>query len=222
MGTDIFHDIRATLTSAFFALPLLLINFTAFLAMAIGSPSLFMLLIGQLLLLCTTFLFHIVGDIAALAFPWLKPHIFVTSDRANLLQSGSGITLDVNVLPSYWMVQVLFFLSYLLANAQSVYEMEADPNANEWQVTNRRMKAITITILITTVMIGLVSVRWRLTGAETIAGVAIAAIAGIGVGFGWYELAKLCGARDSDIFGIIPQMSPNSGVPTTCIYTPVA
>jgi hypothetical protein len=212
------YAVRSTILAAFFTLPLLFISFTAFLAIALGTPGFFILFLGQLLLSVTTFGFHLIEDIITRFIPIIKPLTTVATDRATLLQVPGG---DVNVFPSYWMVHVLFFLSYLLANAVDVYKADPSSNASDWQVSNRRSKAVAVMIVIVLAIVSLTAARYFLTGAETWLGVLIA-LPVIGVGFGWYELAKTCGARDSDIFGIIQQMTPNGGAPTTCIYTPIA
>ena len=217
---NILHGIRSTILAAFFSLPLLFISFTAFLAIALGTPGLFILLLGQLLLSVTTFGFHLLESIIERLVPFLTPYLAVTADRAALLQ-GSTSGSPVNVFPSYWMVHVLFFLSYLLANAVDVFKADSDSNASDWQVSNRKSKAVAVMIVLVLVMVALTVSRYFLTGAETLGGVLIS-LPVIAVGFGWYKLAKTCGARDSDIFGIIQQMTPNGGAPTTCVYTPIA
>jgi len=216
---SILHGIRSTIIAAFFSLPLLFISFTAFLAIGLGTPGLFILFLGQLLLSVTTLGFHLLENIIEIFFPLLKSQLTVNADRAYLLQGSTGET--VNVFPSYWMVHVLFFLSYLLANAVDVFRADAGSKAVDWKISNRRSKATAVIIVIVLVMTALITTRYFLTGTETPLG-AILALPVVAVGFGWYELAKVCGARDSDIFGIIQQMTPNGGAPTTCVYTPIA
>jgi hypothetical protein len=119
------------------------------------------------------------------------------------------------------MTHVVFFLSYLLANAVDVFKTDPDFNASDWQVSNRRSKAVAVIIVVVLVMAALLAARYILTGTETRLG-ALISLLSIPIGFGWYELAKTCGARESDIFGIVQQMTPNGGAPTTCVYTPIA
>lgn len=189
-------------------------------AVALGTPGLFILFLGQLLLSGTTFLFHLLEIPITHFMPFLEPYLTVNTDRAALLQNLPS-TGPVNVFPSYWMVHVLFFLSYLMANAVDVYVKDPDSNASDWQISNRRSKAVAVIIVVTLAMVFLSLARFILTGAETPLGFLIS-LPVIGVGFGWYALAKTCGANDSDIFGIIQQMTPNGGAPTTCVYTPIA
>ena len=217
---NILHSIRSTIIAAFFSLPLLFISFTAFLAIGLGTPALFILLLGQLLLSVTTFGFHLLEKIISQFIPSLRTFLTVEASRAALLQ-GKVSDTPINVFPSYWIVHVVFFLSYLLANAIDVFRTDPDFNASDWQVSNRRSKAVAVIIVVVLVMATLITARFILTGTETRVGV-LFALPMIGVGYGWYELAKTCGARESDIFGIIQQMTPNGGAPTTCVYTPIA
>jgi len=218
---NILHGIRSTIIAAFFSLPLLFISFTAFLAIGLGTPGLFILFLGQLLLSVTTLGFHLTGNVFENILPEvLKSQLTVTADRAYLLQGSTGET--VNVFPSYWMVHVLFFLSYLLANAVDVFRADAGSKAVDWKISNRRSKATAVIIVIVLMIAALVAARYVLTGTETLLGAIIALIGAPLIGWYWYEFAKTCGARDSDIFGIIQQMTPNGGAPTTCIYTPIA
>ena len=217
---NILHGIRSTLLASFFSLPLLFISFTAFLAIALGTPGLFILLLGQLLLSVTTLGFHFLQDMIERLVPALVPYLTVRADRAALLQ-GSVSGTPINVFPSYWMVHVLFFLSYILANAVDVYKATPASTASQWQVSNRRSKAIAVIIVLVLAIVSLSAARYFLTETETLLG-ALISLPVIAIGFGWYELAKTCGARESDIFGIIQQMTPNGGTPTTCVYTPIA
>lgn len=216
---NILHGIRSTIIAAFFSLPLLFISFTAFLAIGLGTPGLFILFLGQILISVTTLCFHLLDNVLD-TVTFLKPFLYVNADRASLIQ-GSTSGLMVNVFPSYWMVHVVFFLTYLLANAVSVFRADADSKALDWKISNRRSKATAVIIVIVLVMAALLATRCFLTGTETWAGALLGLVAAP-IAWGWYEFAKACGARDSDIFGIIQQMTPNGGAPTTCVYTPIA
>ena len=214
---DSLHGLRSTIVAAFLSLPLLFISFTAFLAIALGAPGLIMLFAGQIVISGATFGIHMIGDFFLKAK--LQGDMYVQAENAMLIP-GTYTSGVVNVTPSYWMVHVIFFLSYLLANAVQVFT--ATPTAGaDWQVSNRRSKALALIIVIVLSMATLIMTRYVFTGAET----PIGAFLGIAIGFigyGWYQAALKMGARESDIFGIIQQMTPNMGTPTTCVYTPIA
>jgi hypothetical protein len=217
-GMDILHSVRVSILLAFMALPLLLINFTAFLAIALGNMGLFILFVGQVVLIpIATELAHMVTEKGAASGRF---HISGT-DIAMLVPSASR-SFQQNVAPSYWMVQTLFFLSYLMTNAITIHGLPAESSARDWQVSNRRSKTVAVMLVITLAIVFLPIMRYSLTGTETVAGILIAAVVGGGLGVAWYTLASACGVRHADVFGIVQQMSPNNGVPTACVYTPVA
>jgi hypothetical protein len=213
---DILHSIRISLLLAFMALPLILMSFTGFLALALGNLGLFILFIGQAALIPTvTFGLHIVTNLIGFAN-------HPGSDVGQLVPS-EPYTGYQNVTPSYWAMQVVFFLSYLLSNATQIYNLPVAPGASDWQVANRRSKAVAVIVVAAIALIMLPLLRYWYTGAETLPGLAIAGgVAGL-LGWGWYKLASICGARASDIFGIIQQILPASATtPMTCVYTPSA
>jgi hypothetical protein len=213
---EILHTARVTLILAFLALPLLLVSFTAFLAIGLGNMGLFILFMGQA---------FIVPMITGL-FNWvvrsrLGPSAIPPSDIGQLVPSALITSSETN--PSYWMAHVLFFLGYLLANAVDIYSLPVDSSAPEWQVRNRKMKAATVMSVIMLLLIVLPLLRKIVTGTETWFGIAIAFATCGTLGYGWYQFAAQCGARASDVFGIIQQMPPKSdSTPTTCVYAPKA
>jgi hypothetical protein len=59
-------------------------------------------------------------------------------------------------------------------------------------------------------------------GCERVAGLVVGIIAFGSLGAGWYQLARECSARDSDIFGIVQGILPPEAFdppPMTCVYT---
>ena len=200
------------------ALPLILASFTGFLALALGNLGLFILFLGQAILIpFATMLLHI-GS-AALK---MNDTTMIGNDIKQLIPSDP-YTSSVNVTPSYWAMHVLFFLSYLLSNAAAIYKLPVAEGASDWQVANRRSKAVAVIIVVVIAMVALPFIRYAFTGAETAPGLLIAfPVAGL-LGYGWYRLASACGARASDVFGIIQQILPSStGTAMTCVYTPSA
>ena len=212
---------------AFRALPILLISFTAFLAIGLGNLGLFILFFGQAVLVpIVTELTHYV---TAKAFPQggMGTSAFIAgSDVVQLVPSLSS-RAPTNIMPSYWMEHVLFFLGYLLANGVAILTLPAEDQKglSEYLVENRKAKAkavITVTVLAAVVLAGL---RMSLTGAETYRGIAVAVVTGGALGYGWYQFAALCGARHADVFGVVPTILPASAKdekPMTCVYAPKA
>lgn len=215
---DSLHGVRSTIVAAFLSLPLLFISFTAFLAIALGAPGLIMLFAGQIVISATTFGIHQIGDFFLKAST-LNSSMYIQAENATLIP-GTYTSGVVNVTPSYWMVHVTFFLFYLLANAVQVFKATPSKGA-DWQVSNRRSKALALIIVLVLSMVTLIMTRFVFTGAETPLGAIIGCLIGA-IGYGWYQAALKMGARESDIFGIIQQMTPNAGTPTTCVYTPIS
>jgi hypothetical protein len=148
----------------------------------------------------------------------------VNYDICNLVPSEAGNAgAALSVAPSFWMAQVLFFVGYLLQNATSLYNQPSDPMASEAKVRNRREQAITAIVITTIITIAFVAIRYT-TGCETAFGIAIAILTMIPLGVGWYHFASLCGARNSDVFGISAKILPigaSEPPPQVCINTTV-
>jgi hypothetical protein len=148
----------------------------------------------------------------------------INYDICNLVPSAGGNPgAALSVAPSFWMAQFLFFVGYLLQNATSLYNQPSDPMASEAKVKNRREQAITAIVITTIITIAFIAIRYT-TGCETAFGIAIAILTMIPLGVGWYHFASLCGARNSDVFGISAKILPigaSEPPPQVCINTKV-
>ena len=205
-----------SLIMAFRSLPMLLIGFIGFMAIGLGNMGLFVLFIGQAVFLpIFVGLVHLVtGGMAIFRVP--------TTDVSQLVPSAPYVAAEINVGPSFWLVQFLFFMGYLMANGVALHTVVADPNLDDMQVANQKAKAATAITTTVLLILGITYLRY-LTHTETLAGVALAFLIGIGGGYGWYQLAAVCGARAADVFGISQQLVPNSAKdtkPMTCVYSP--
>jgi hypothetical protein len=222
--------LRTSLLLAFKSLPLLLISFIIFLAFGLGNISLFILLIGHVVIVPSiTELFHLLSsnspDIALLN----------SDDISQLVPTPAGsVTTPVNVFPSYWMAHMSFFFGYLLSNAVSMYRQEPDLSIIQGassdavkksinaKIAARKEKALTLIISTVSFLLLIAILRMIATGAETFAGVSVAIIVLGLAGAGYYMTAELFGVTNSDVFGIAMQMmSPDSAAtkPKTCVYT---
>lgn len=222
--------LRTSLLLAFKSLPLLLISFITFLAFGLGNISLFILLIGHVLIVpIITEFFHFISS--------KSPNIalLTSNDISQLIPTPLGsVTTPVNVFPSYWMAHISFFSGYLLSNAVSMYRQE--PNLSliqgassdavkrsiQLKIAARKEKAMTLIISTVSFLLLITLLRMIATGAETFAGVSIAIIFLGLAGGGYYLFAEVLGVTNSDVFGIAMQMmSPDSAAtkPKTCVYT---
>lgn len=145
-------------------------------------------------------------------------------DICNLVPSEAGKQgAGLSVAPSFWMAQLLFFVGYLLQNATSLYNQPSDPMASEAKVRNRKEQAITAIVITTIVTIAFIAIRYT-TGCETAFGIGVALVTMVPLGVGWYHFASLCGARNSDVFGISAKILPigaSEPAPQVCINTSV-
>ena len=100
--------------------------------------------------------------------------------------------------------------------------MKGEGVADETKVANRKTRATATMIIVGVTTAALVGLRLYLgKGCETIYGAGLAVAVGTGLGIGWYELAKVCGVRHADVFGIVAKMLPAGATappPKMCVY----
>ncbi len=219
VGMDILDTLRTTILMAFRALPLLFISFTAFLAVGLGNLGMFVLFSGQAVIVpIVTWLAHTVSN------RFLSDKVFVPGTDIVQLVPSSSTSLPVNVVPSYWMQHVLFFLGYLLANGVAILTLPEGKGQPDYLVQNRKAKANTVIAVTVVATILLTYFRYTMTGnAETLVGVATSFVTGGVLGDGWYQFAAHCGARHADVFGVVPTILPVSAKEQkamACVYSP--
>ena len=219
---DVLQTMRESILTAFKALPLLLVSYTAFLAIGLGNMGLFVLFIGQALIVpLSTELLHMGIDRVYSPITDILYHVKNT-DIVHLVPTTAG-GLGVNVTPSYWMAHFLFFMAYLLANAVSIRSMDVEKGVPEPLAESRKAKATTVIVMVVFITLGLTWFRYSYTNAETIRGIAAAFVVSGGLGYAWYQFAAMCGARHADVFGVVQQIVPVSAKeekPMTCVYAP--
>lgn len=124
--------------------------------------------------------------------------------------------------PSHWIAHVTFFFTFLFTNALVLYLKDPTPSADPNKVENR--KAQTLTAMLLTLGLYAVLMATRiLMGSEPLVGALFGALLIVPVAYGWYELTRVCGARDADIFGILQKILPPNAKdepPMTCVYSP--
>ena len=124
--------------------------------------------------------------------------------------------VDKTAVPSYWLMSVGFFVGYAISNAIESLTMPAQPSANEDNHEKRHTHAIFIIIATLVFSVIILGVRLRYMGScegrgRLGLGLSILSATGaIGIGYGMYSLSKVCGARSSDLFGILSQILPAS------------
>lgn len=215
------QNIRGMLTRSFVALPLLLFGWALFVGSTTGNIGLLVLAFGQATV--TPLATWILHTIASFLGDSMKPYVTVPAGATcSMLPGGYMDPTDVAYsFPSYWLAQITFFFGFLISNAYGVLNMPSAPNAPSDKVERRKSQAQLV--LIMSIVFFLLFVGGRvMMGCETGVGVVFGSIVFYLIGYGWYQLARECSARDSDIFGIVQGILPPEAFdppPMTCVYT---
>ena len=213
-------QVRANILKGFESLPLLIASFIGFAAIGLGNMGLFLLFIGQAVIVPVIIeLIHFVTKVAdthlSVSQLGLEPAIDFTTG------SPTWATFR-NPTPSYWLGQMWFLFGFLLSNAVTLYATPAESGTEDWRKIARQSKTAMLIATITLFALVATLLRYYATGSENITGIAIAVFGLGGAGAGWYQLVQLCGARTSDVFGISTQtLGGNKGgtnTVMTCAY----
>ena len=219
------ESLRNTIIITFSSLDTLLISFIGFLALTLGNIGTLFLLLGHLTIVP---IFTIAGQcLIAVSEINQTPSSLILSDPI----TGDALPVGNNI-PTFWMANVMFFLGYILGNAFFAYTATTKLSAlpkNSWFVDAQKTRSFTIMIM-TSLIILLTLYARRKTGFENSAGLlsTFPSFVLLGsffvlLGWFWYFIASLCGARFADIFGMATQpvvAYENPQKPTTCVYTP--
>lgn len=130
-------------------------------------------------------------------------------------------TNPMYVFPSYWLGEIAFFFSFILSNASAIIDMKADENAPKDKVENRKQQAKMVFGIAITMFIVIALIRLLVLGCETILGTIYGSVIFGVLAAAWYQVAKSCSMRDSDLFGIVQGILPpniNDQSPVTCVY----
>lgn len=214
------QNFRGMLTRSFLALPMLLFGWALFVGSTTGSIGLIVLAFGQATVTpLTTWILH---TIAGFFGEWGKEKFSIpASATCNILPGGFVDSEDRQwAFPSYWLAQIFFFFGFLLSNAYSVLNMPAAENAPADKVERRKSQA-QLVFYVGWVFLALFVIARFMMGCETFGGALVGGLVFWWLGSGWYQLAKACSARDSDMFGIVQGILPpeaSDPPPMTCVY----
>lgn len=209
MPTSVVETIRQTVLHSFMSLPLMIILFLGFMSVALGNVGLIILFLGHITVVpvLATFL----NFISSLVLP-IDSTSVPKSDLCTLIPGMPWIPFNnpavVNVVPSFWMANFFFFISYFIQNALYLSKKEPLEGAPNELVQNRKARAVAALIVGITIAILFPILRYSLTGCETKLGIAIAAVTFVPLGVAGYYMASFSGARNGDIFGITSAILP--------------
>jgi hypothetical protein len=135
----------------------------------------------------------------------------------------SALPETLTVTPSYWLSIMAFFFTYLILNAQDLYNKQSSSKASKAAVDARKNQTM-ISMVILTVFAILSTLMRYATTCENGLGVVLSWILGGSMAYGWYTFMKNCGlGRLDDIFGIsnrlLPMQSYEEPSPTVCVPT---
>lgn len=117
-------------------------------------------------------------------------------------------------VPSYWLMSLAFFIGYSLTNAIDNLMTPAQPSSDEnghEKRTTQSMFVIAATVVFAIILLYIRFTYMRGCEGRGLAGIFLSIACAIGAGFigyGTYSLSKKCGARSSDLFGIMSQILP--------------
>ena len=120
----------------------------------------------------------------------------------NITREGSP-----SLFPSYWMAAVVFIFTFVAYNGGALYNYVGSSVASDEKISAR--KAHALIGIISSAILGLVFIVWRLTtGCEQWLGVVMSLLF-IGVAIGIFEIFKVCGLlRLVDLYGIGSRLLP--------------
>ena len=220
---------RNLLSQGFRSLPVLLGGAILVLGLSQGNINLLFFFVGLCILAPTSAL--IINMLWELIFSntpqWLTPPEVLwklpdaTASACAIYSIDNKIPpVILNVVPSYWVTMISFFVYYLYINAATLYTQQSSSKAPESAVLARKSQTMSSMILIITIYMIIILLRYS-TGCETALGMFIAYLLGTGIAYGWHSFMRSCGlGRLDDIFGIsnriLPQQSYEAPDPTVC------
>lgn len=220
-------SLRSLLSESFLKLPFVLSGWAFFMGMVQGNVALLVLFLGMALAVpfssfllnkVAQFLSNTMGliNIASITVP--------ASDVCRLIPLATGTdATPMDAAPTTWLAQIVFFFTFLITNAVSLYNRKAQEGSDPQKVAARQYQAA-FSVAISGAFFALFLVlRVFYVGCETVTGILVALVAMGALGYGWYNLAEACSARDADMFGIVQKILPLSALqepPMTCVYQP--
>lgn len=119
-------------------------------------------------------------------------------------------------VPSFWLMEVAFFIGYAMSNAIDSLMAPVTRNADPESYEKRTHGAINVIAVLSAISIMLLAVRiFTMTGCEGRGTLGIFLSILCAGGAGWigyimYTVSRACGSRASDLFGLLSQMLPAS------------
>lgn len=217
--------LRSLLSESFIQLPFLLSGWSFFMGMVQGNVALLVLFLGQAAAvpLASSILNKFLQFVGSVTGLYDKTRLTVLgSDGCRMFPATDlGSDLYIDAAPTTWLAQVVFFFSFLISNAASLYARKESEGADPEKVNRRKTQALFSLIVSSIVLAVILFIRVFYMGCEVTAGVFIGLASMGAFGYSWYRLAEACSAKDADIFGIVQGILPAAArqePPMTCVY----
>jgi hypothetical protein len=157
-----------------------------------------------------------------------------SSDVCNIIPSYKKLaqlsfytdnTANGSVVPSYWITGMGFFFGFIFSNAADTLQTPMFPGSDPIGHEKRNTQSLFLIAASAIFFVILMFIRFYfMKGCEGRgpSGIAISVFFGLtamGIGWGFYVLSKVCGARSSDLFGVLSQILPASATapsPVVC------
>ena len=156
-------------------------------------------------------------------------------DTCNMIPSGKQESLTYfdkaapgGAVPSFWIMEISFFIGYCISNAVDSLLTPAAQGSSD--INHEKRNTHAILVIVTTVIFSVLVLGMRLYFMHSCEGIHwggfvlsfLGAAGAGGIGYGMYDLSKKCGARSSDLFGVLSQILPPSATsphPVVCTAT---
>jgi hypothetical protein len=137
-----------------------------------------------------------------------------------------GANTNMSIAPSYWITSIGFVFGYFIMNGVDTLNVPIAPGANSIGRDKRYTQAIHIIVATSIIFSLIVGARFYFMGdceGRGLIGYILGGLFGfisILIGVGMYYASRACGARSSDLFGVLSQMLPASAMsPTPVVCT---
>ena len=213
----------------FRSLPVILATTVLILGMTQGNVNFFFFFVGMFLVAPTaTLIMNRIWELLVTFVPGFKhinPAMYIVKDgsaaQCAIFSTDPSAIQNMIGVPSYWMVMIAFFFTYLFVNGKKLYDMKASDKAPKHAVEARKSQAAMSMAIIVAVAVIVTIFRYG-TSCETALGVLASWGLGGGLAYGWYSFMRACGlGRLDDIFGIANRIltlqSYEDKDPTVCV-----
>lgn len=153
-----------------------------------------------------------------------------SGDTCNIIRPyEKGLTSSPEVVPSYWILAIPFYFGYILMNAYDTYYAPNQRSTNAINKEKRNTQSLFLAAASIILFILLLGVRFTYMGdcegkgpMGKMLSIFVFGGSAFVIGTAIYSISRACGARSSDLFGVLSQIMPasaNDMRPVVCSAT---